>query len=198
MILEKIICNFMMTNCYLFGDEKTKEIIIIDPGGEPLAIERRIKNNNYKPKAIIFTHGHPDHTSAAEYLGAAFEIPIMHHSNEQKLINFRDTKYIKEPDVIQIGNENLYVLDTPGHTPGGIILVSYNNKIIFTGDTLFQGSIGRTDLRGGDFNKLMNSIHNKIMHNDKVKEDFIIYPGHMEESTIQAEMEHNLFKDNFL
>jgi len=198
MILEKIICNFLMTNCYFFGDDKTNEIIIIDPGGEELAIERRIKNRKYNPVGIVFTHGHPDHTIAGKYLKDKFKIPVYFHPNEKKLIPIEDFIPIKEPESIKIGNQELFVLDTPGHTSGGICLVSYQNKIIFTGDTLFRGSIGRTDLGNGNFYNLVNSIKNKIIRNEKINKNFIIYPGHDEESTINFEIEYNIFRKDFL
>ncbi|MBD3352654.1 MAG: MBL fold metallo-hydrolase [Candidatus Lokiarchaeota archaeon] len=198
MILEKIVCNFMGTNCYLFGDSNSKEIAIIDPGGNPVMINNRINSRDYKPKCIILTHGHPDHTGAANLVRREWDIPIFHHPKESPLIDFRDTKSIKEPDVVKIGSEELHVLDTPGHSPGGICLASYDNKILFTGDTLFRSSIGRTDLGGGSFDRLMNSIKTKIMRNPKISDDFKIYPGHMDESTIQTEKKANMYRRDFL
>jgi hydroxyacylglutathione hydrolase len=188
----------MGTNCYIFGDEKTKEVVIIDAGGEPLAIIRRIENNGYKPIALINTHGHPDHTGGTETIRDHFKVPVMYHPNEQKMIKFKDVTYIQEPDVIEVGSEKLHVLDSPGHSEGGLLLVSYENKILFTGDTLFAGSIGRTDFAGGDYSELMNSIRSKIMRNKRITDDFQVFPGHMQETTVGQERRKNMFKQDFL
>jgi glyoxylase-like metal-dependent hydrolase (beta-lactamase superfamily II) len=190
--------NFMGTNCYIFGDENTKEVVIIDAGGEPLAIIRRIENKGFKPIALICTHGHPDHVEGVTTVRDHFNIPVMYHPNEHEMIGFKDPKFIKEPDVIEVGSEKLHVLDSPGHTKGGIMLVSYENKVIFTGDTLFAGSIGRTDFQGGDFDTLMNSIRTKIMRNKKITDDFQVLSGHMHESTVGRERTTNMFKRDFL
>jgi len=199
MILESMVSNLMYgTNCYIFGDEKTKQVVIIDAGGEPTAIVQRIENREYKPIALICTHGHFDHTGGVEYLRDHFKIPVMYNEKDHKMIKFHNVKFIKEPEVIEIGSEKLHVLDSPGHSPGGILLVSYKNKIIFTGDTLFASSIGRTDFAGGDYGTLMNSIRFKIMRNEKVTDDFQILPGHMQESTIGREKKMNMFKRDFL
>jgi len=188
----------MGTNCYIFGDEETKEVVIIDAGGEPLAIIRRIENREFKPIALINTHGHPDHTGGTETIRDHFDIPIMYHTNEQKLIGFDDVTHVQEPDVIEVGSEKLHVLDSPGHSPGGMLLVSYENKILFTGDTLFAGSIGRTDFAGGDYSQLMDSIRFKIMRNKKITDDFQVLAGHMQESTVGQERTMNMFKRDFL
>lgn len=198
MILQTIVCNMMGTNCYIFGDEVTKEIVIIDPGGEPLAIKRRIENSEFKVITILITHGHPDHTGAAKTLSEELgNIPIMYNRNDLGMAGIRDAQFIKEPDIIEVGSEKLHVLDAPGHSPGGIMFVSYENKIIFTGDTIFRGSIGRTDL-GGDYDQLMATIKNKIMYNPQITDEFTILPGHMDESTVGNERRTNMFRRDFL
>lgn len=200
MIFHSMVCNMMSTNCYIFGDEVTKEVVFIDPGGEPTAIAQRIETEGLKPIAIILTHGHPDHTGSAKHLSELYKIPIKYHKKDIGLAGIRKSdgaEYIKEPDVIKISSEELYVLDSPGHSPGGILLISFKNKIIFTGDTLFQGSIGRTDL-GGDENALFNSIKTQIMYNPKVDDSFQIFPGHMYESTVGEERQNNAFRNRFL
>jgi glyoxylase-like metal-dependent hydrolase (beta-lactamase superfamily II) len=197
MILESMQVNFMGTNCYIFGDEKTKEVVLIDTGGEPLAIIRRIENREFKPIGIILTHGHPDHTQGTKKVRDHFGIPVMYHPDEQKMIGYQDVKFIKEPDVVEVGSEKLHIIDSPGHTHGGMMLVSFENKVVFTGDTLFAGSIGRTDFAGGDYPTLMNSIQ-KIMRHEKITDDFQVLPGHMQESTIGREKTMNMFRQDFL
>lgn len=199
-IVQRIVCNMMATNCYLFGDDNTREIVIIDPGGEPTAIMRRIEREKFIPKAILLTHGHGDHTGSAKSMRDNYNIPIMYSKKELGLVGIRRSNgayFVKEPEVIEIGKEKLHILDSPGHSPGGIMLANYDNKIIFTGDTIFQGSIGRTDF-GGNFEQLMNTIKEKIINNPKVSDDFILYPGHNEETTVEYEKKHNMFKDYFM
>ena len=113
------------------------------------------------------------------------------------MIKIDADRYIKEPDVIEVGSEKLHVLDAPGHSPGGIMLASYENKIMITGDTIFMGSIGRTDI-GGNFQQLMNTIRIKIMENDRVTDDFELYPGHGDDTTVRYEKTNNMFSEHFL
>ncbi len=173
------------TNCYLFGDEETKEIVIIDPGGNPGEIKKRTEK--FKPIAIILTHSHPDHAGAAMEVKDMFKIPIYVNKNEIRgqVSGNENFIFVNESYVIEIGSEKLHVIDSPGHSTGGIMLVSYENKIIFTGDTLFRGSIGRTDF-GGNYNTLMERIR-KIMHNTIITEDFTFFPGHVWISKIGLE-----------
>lgn len=196
MILERLVCTMMATNCYLFGDDKTKEIAIIDPGGEPTAITRRIERKGYDPKMVILTHGHPDHTGSAKYMHLQYGIPVLFNEKDKSMIKLNKGEYIKENDIIELGDEKLEVLESPGHTPGGILLISYKNKVIFTGDTLFMGSIGRTDI-GGNYNKLMDSIRTKIMRNPQVSDEFKVYPGHGEDSNVGYERKQNMFSSEF-
>jgi glyoxylase-like metal-dependent hydrolase (beta-lactamase superfamily II) len=195
-ILEVLVVGYIGTNCYLYGDAETKEIGIIDPGGNAPEIIARIQEMGYKPKYIIITHGHPDHTEAAPAIAKLFQIPIIYHKKERIIGLKTDTK-VQEGDTIMIGSLRLEIYHSPGHTDGGMILVDYSNKIIFVGDTLFQGSIGRTDL-GGDFPTLMSSIREKIMQNPKITDDFEILPGHMDSTTVGMEKKANPFRQDFL
>ena len=169
------------TNCYLYGDENTKEIAIIDPGINSNEVKSVINREGYKPVYLIGTHPHHDHIQCA--------IDIIEHFNITLLINgfgkgkLEDINFIRENDVIEIGAERLHVIETPGHTMNDIMLIDYNNKLIFTGDTLLSGRIPRQLI---NYDTLMNSIR-KILYYPKILDEFKIYPGHGGHSTIGKE-----------
>jgi glyoxylase-like metal-dependent hydrolase (beta-lactamase superfamily II) len=175
------VSGIFRTNCYLFGDENTKEIAIIDPGIESSDVKNFINRERYKPVYLIGTHAHHDHIQCAIDIMDYFNIPLL-IKNFGKYYG-KNTKYIKENDVIEIGAEHLHVIETPGHTINDIMLIDYNNKLIFTGDTLLRGRIPR---QLNNYTKLINSIK-KILYYPKISEEFKIYPGHGGHSTIGEE-----------
>jgi len=204
MILEILTVGALETNCYILGDEKTKQAVVIDPGGDFEIIEDHLKKLKLKVQYIILTHGHIDHIGALGELKKATGAEILIHSKDSamlydlnqnlsifsgdKIIPIKADKLLEEGDIIQCGGIKLEVLHTPGHTPGGISLLT--DKMIFTGDTLFCGSIGRTDFPGSSYQKLLSSIKEKLLSKD---DDFIIYPGHGPSSTIGDERKNNPF-----
>jgi glyoxylase-like metal-dependent hydrolase (beta-lactamase superfamily II) len=185
-------------------------VVIIDPGAEPETIINAINEIGAKPIAILLTHAHFDHTMKLGTVKRKFRVPLMYNKKEfdsgiysQKMAD----KWLKEGDAIKIGEITLYVLETPGHSPGSLIFYSkdvkeYNGKkidgVIFTGDLLFRGSIGRTDLQGGSSELLFSSIKNKIMRNPELSDNFLVLPGHMGNTSIRIERESNYFKEYFL
>lgn len=202
MFLEKIVIDLMDVNCYIFGDDKTKEIAIIDPGGNTDLIIEKIGENNLKVIAIINTHGHIDHIAGNEIMKDYFNAPLLIHKKDSMMIKsihenlsaFFEPSFVSPPadrllddnDIISIGSINLKVIHTPGHTQGSICL-NFEN-IIFTGDTLFAGGIGRTDLSGGSEKDLMESINKKLL---VFPDDTLIYPGHGPSSKIGIEKKHS-------
>ncbi|MHA2037784.1 MAG: MBL fold metallo-hydrolase [Promethearchaeota archaeon] len=169
------------TNCYLYGDEITKEIGIIDPGINPNAVISVIDDNEYQPVYLIGTHPHHDHIQCATDIMDYFNIPLL-------IMDYRRWQagniiFLKENDIIEIGEERLHVIETPGHTRNDIMLIDYNNRLIFTGDTLLRGRLPR-QLK--NYNKLINSIK-KILHYPNISDEFKIYPGHGGNSTIGQE-----------
>ena len=187
------------TNCYLFGDENTKEIVIMDPGGNASEIKNIIEKEGFRPVAVILTHKHMDHVGAALEVSKHFgNITLIGHEKDFRKTKFDkgNFRFVSENDEINIGKEILHVIDSPGHSKGGIMLVSYENKLVFSGDTLFKGSIGRTDF-GGNYEHLMNSIR-KIMRNERITDDFLVLPGHMGVSSIGVERKTNMFRNDFL
>jgi len=185
------------TNCFLVGDVQNEEAAVIDPGfdsnSEAKKILNEIERNKFRVKFIINTHGHPDHTSGNNAMKEALKAPTLIHEYDAPLLkNSSADKAIREGDVIELGEIKLRVLHTPGHSKGSIALLSAD--AVFSGDTLFAGSIGRYDLPGGSLEELMNSIKNKLMIlPDHVK----VYPGHGPVTTIGEERRSNPFLQDF-
>jgi glyoxylase-like metal-dependent hydrolase (beta-lactamase superfamily II) len=182
--------GYLSTNCYVVSCEKTKQAAIIDPGlemeQEAKPILDYIKQNDLTVKYIINTHGHPDHISGNKFMKQATGASILIHENHKGRANA--DKKLKEGDVIHVGNFKLVVLHTPGHTKSGICLLG--DEVVFTGDTLFAGSIGRTDFPGGSFKEIMDSIKTKLL---PLPDNFKMYPGHESFSTIGDEKKYNPF-----
>lgn len=214
MFLERLVVGPFSVNCYLIGCSQHKKMAVIDPGGEVEKIWRRIQNTGYSLEYIINTHGHIDHTAGNLDLKQKSQAKILAHTDDAYLMAadqqefieamfpqefieaiFPEAKPSPPPDillsdgqVIQLGDISLKVLHTPGHSPGGICLLT--EGILFTGDTLFASSIGRTDFPGGNFDQLISSIRNKLYCLDARLE---ILPGHGETSTLGEEMRYNPF-----
>jgi glyoxylase-like metal-dependent hydrolase (beta-lactamase superfamily II) len=182
--------GWLSTNCYVISCEETKEAAVIDPGmeseGETEQILDYIKKNGFKVKYIINTHGHPDHVVGNEDMKEATGAPILIHENTIERVDAE--RKLRDGDVLKVGNFKLVVLHTPGHTPDGISLLA--DDVVFTGDTLFAGSVGRTDFLGGSYNDLMQSIKSKLMC---LPENIIVYCGHGPSTTIGDEKRYNPF-----
>jgi len=210
MIFKRLIVGPLSTNCYIFGSDKTKEVVIIDAGGNSNKIIEVIGNLNAQPKALLLTHGHFDHTLKIGKILRYFEIPLMYNKKKYDSGVFTQKeadRWLIEGDIIKIGNLNLHVLETPGHSPGSLCFYTKDVKkfedleidgLIFSGDLIFRRSIGRSDIHGGDPNQLFESIRNKIMYNRDLTENFLIFPGHMEMTTLGEESRMNMFKNYFL
>ncbi|MDO9579724.1 MAG: MBL fold metallo-hydrolase [Bacteroidales bacterium] len=172
-IVKQIIVGELETNCYLFISGN--ELAIIDPGDEAEKILKEIKKTKAKLKYIINTHYHFDHILANEKIKKETGAQILIHEDEKAFIDFDIDKFLKEGSKINIGKSVLKVIHTPGHTKGGICLLG--EDFVFTGDTLFKGAYGRTDLAGGSQKDLMESLErlSKLL-----KPEMMVYPGHGE------------------
>lgn len=197
-------------NCYLYWDETSADGVIIDPGvyydDEKQKLIGFTESHGISVKLILNTHGHIDHIMGNKWAKEYFKAPILIHRGDLPLIRGaieqgemfglkfpappQPDRYIEESDVIEAGTTQLKVVHTPGHSPGSVCFVDEDNKIIFGGDTVFRGSIGRTDLWMGDLKTLLDSVNNKIM---TYGDDYIICPGHMEETTVGEEKISNPF-----
>jgi len=204
MFVKKIIVGQMEANCYLLADEKTKRAIIIDPGEEAKRILHEIEQNKLKVIYIVNTHAHIDHIGANDEIRKKTGASLLIHSADASYLKNAEmnlsiamgrikeflppTQLLEEGEKIKVDEISLEVLHTPGHTPGSICL--YIKDRLFTGDTLFAGSIGRTDLPGGNFKDLQNSIKEKLLiFPNKV----IVHPGHGPDTNIGKEKQHNPF-----
>ena len=203
-----IIVGGLETNCYLVYCEDTKACVIVDPGAESDKIFPVIAEEELRPIAVINTHGHVDHIGANRDMKDKFDIPLWIHAGDKEMLvrtqslelslflGAKDSpppdRYLVDGDEIKIGNGRLRVLHTPGHSPGGMCL--YTDGMVFTGDSLFVGSVGRTDFPGSSWDVLEASIQKKLF---TLPGDTIVYPGHnygpTPSSTIQYEKRHNPF-----
>jgi glyoxylase-like metal-dependent hydrolase (beta-lactamase superfamily II) len=207
MLLNTVVVTEFMTNCFILGDEQTLQAVVIDPGGEAEKILKQIDAMGLKVIAVVNTHAHVDHIGAIREIKDATGAQIMMHKDELPLLQAASRmgrlfgvrieqppdpdRFLSEGEEIFFGNGiSLTVLETPGHSPGGITLVTSDKKICFAGDTLFAGSIGRTDLPGGDYNTLIASIKTKLL---PLGDDVKVLPGHGPATTVGAERRYNPF-----
>lgn len=181
-------------NTYLITDTATGFKAIIDPGYFGVDVRMDIRNNAYL-KYVLLTHGHHDHfLEAKEYVDEYSSVTLAAPEKDMKLIHSYPVKcpepsvFLKDGDVITLGETELHVIETPGHTGGGVCFAT--DREVFTGDTLFRLSVGRTDLPTGDWNQLVESIKNKLYTLD---DEMIVYPGHGDPTTIGFEKRANPF-----
>jgi len=210
MIFKKLVVGALATNCYIFGSKKTSELVVIDPGGNADTIIKSIEELSGKPVAVLLTHGHFDHTTKVGRILRNFDIPLMYSKKEYESGTFTQkeaNRWLVEGDTINIGEIVLHALETPGHSPGSLCFYSADVKelngkkidgILFSGDLIFRGSVGRSDFQGGNQNLLFSSIKNKIMNNKELTDNFVICSGHMGLTTIGEERAHNMFRKYFL
>jgi len=197
MLIETFILGSLSTNCYVVSSEKTKDAIVIDPGLdfslEADQIFDYITQASLNVKLIVNTHGHPDHISGDAVFQEKYNVPIcIHRSDAASLkglenVNFPAAVLLEDGGLIKFGDESLKVMHTPGHTPGSICLLG--ERLVFTGDTLFAGGIGRTDFPGGSDTYMRLSLQ-KLM---RLPDYFFIYPGHGSTSIMGEEKRANPF-----
>ena len=205
--IKTLVFNAFQVNTYILSDE-TNDCIIVDAGcyepHEEQTIKDYIDNNSLKPVLLISTHCHIDHVLGNNYINEKYNTKILSNRNDEFLLNASSDssiifgldlkkpppidKYIEEGDVINFGNSLLNVFHVPGHSPGSITLYSASQGFILTGDVLFNRSIGRSDLPGGDGNKLIEGIKEKLM---VLPGETIVYSGHGQTTTIAEENENN-------
>ena len=203
--VRHLVVGAVATNCYIAENRKTKEALIIDPGDNAARIEQIIKEDGVVPVAVLLTHGHFDHIMGIDDFLKAFPVPVYAGEDELPVIEddrlnvssmygpkyaFHGAQPVRDGQVIECAGIEVDVLQTPGHTVGGCCYYLPKEHRLFSGDTLFCASIGRTDLPTGSSSQLVRSVQEKIM---TLPDDTKIYPGHMEETSVQFEKEHNPF-----
>jgi hydroxyacylglutathione hydrolase len=210
MIHEILPVGVLQCNCSIFGDETTREAIVVDPGDDISEIQSILTRHDLKVKAIAITHAHIDHIGGAAKLKAATGAPVWMNAADHVLYDHLDVQAgwlgmetpsrteidvdAKDGSKLQLAGADFEVLQTPGHTQGSIsIWIPAENKVV-AGDTLFRDSIGRTDLPGGDGSQILRSIHQKLL---PLPDDAVVIPGHGENTTIGRERARNPFLQRF-
>ena len=202
MKIKQYVVGEVSTNCYIVINEETSECLVIDVGASASKIALRMKQEGLQPKAILLTHGHFDHVSEAEELAKEFNIlSYAYESEEETLKDMRKNAswmlgrdesytadvYVKE-EVLDLAGFQIQVLHTPGHTKGGCCYYFKEHDVLFSGDTLFAGCVGRTDLAGGSMSQIVRSIQEKLM---TLPDETVVYPGHGQATTIKTERNEN-------
>ena len=204
MILERFTVGPFAENCYLIG--KAPRIAIVDPGGESERIAEVIDGNGWKPEAIVLTHGHIDHVAHCCHLAERYALPVYMHRADLFLLQSAQfpefaamlgarpcpepTGYLEEGVPVEVAGLRLRVLHTPGHTPGSVCLLDDESGEALVGDMVFYRGVGRTDLPGGDFAKLADSVRDRLF---AVEGDFRLWPGHGPETRLEEERLENPF-----
>lgn len=201
--------NPFQMNSYLYFCEDSREGVLIDPGyytkNEQVSLLRYIDENSITVKSVLYTHGHVDHVMGSAFAAEVFGSERYIHREDLFLYNNAAAhgefygldinglpplnNFFNDKSVIKVGNMELDIIHTPGHSPGGVCITDHNNRKVFCGDSVFRQSIGRTDLPGGDYNTLINSIQNKLFK--LCSDEYELFPGHMEKTTIGDEKRNN-------
>ena len=201
--VETYVVGSVQTNCYFAINEETRETLIIDPGASAGRLAERLAEQQLNPEAILLTHGHFDHAGGAAELAAHFGIKVYAHERERETLDtpslnlsgwgggaesYHVDEFLKDEQEIDLAGFHIRVFHTPGHTEGGCCFYFPYQNILFSGDTLFHMSVGRTDFPRGSMSAIVRSIREKIL---PLPEQTRVYPGHNDETTVGTERMYN-------
>ena len=205
MQIERFIVGMVGTNCYVVSNEETSECFLVDPGAYSDKVIAYIREHELKPQAILLTHGHFDHIMGLDGVLREFPIPVYAQEEEEILLKdasynasvsygpaytFSGASYIKDGQSLELAGMTIRAIHTPGHTIGGCCYYIESEHVLFSGDTLFHDSVGRTDFPTGSQSQLVRSIREKLLG---LPEETVVCPGHMSETTIGHEKKYNPF-----
>lgn len=205
MRIQQYVVSVCATNCYFAINDDTKEVLIIDPGASAKQLAEKVKEHGLKPVGILLTHGHFDHAGAAAELSQLLDVKIYAHEAERETLEtpglnlsgweaksetYHADVYVKDEQELELAGFKVRVLFTPGHTVGGCCYYFVEQSAVFSGDTLFEGSIGRTDFPKGSASQLIRSINEKLMI---MPDETAVYPGHGEMTSVGMERVNNPF-----
>ncbi len=201
--IETLVLGMLETNCYLLTNSRTRAVVVIDPADEARRIVERIEKRNLKPEAILLTHGHFDHTGAVSALCRRFSVPVLASAPEEEILldteknlsalyggglTIQADRLLADQEELQLAGFQIRVLYTPGHTAGSVCYYLPKEGVLFSGDTLFRGSVGRTDFPTGSMGRIHESLHATLF---SLPDDTMVYPGHGEETDIGYERRYN-------
>ena len=205
MQIERFIVGMVGTNCYVVSNEETSECFLVDPGAYSDKVIAYIREHELKPQAILLTHGHFDHIMGLDGVLREFPIPVYAQEEEEILLKdasynasvsygpaytFSGASYIKDGQILELAGMTIRAIHTPGHTIGGCCYYIESEHVLFSGDTLFHDSVGRTDFPTGSQSQLVRSSREKRLG---LPEETVVCPGHMSETTIGHEKKYNPF-----
>lgn len=203
MRVERFVTGIISTNCYLAVNEETKQAVIVDPAACPKKMLEYIAGEGLKIEAILLTHGHFDHIMGIDGFLERFPAPVYVHEDDEKVMNdprlnqssiytagytFSGAKYLRDRQTLDLAGYTFEVIHTPGHTWGGCCYYIPSEQVLFSGDTLFQCSVGRTDFETSSTSDLLHSVREKLF---QLPDETHVYPGHMGETTIGFEKANN-------
>lgn len=205
MRVEKFVTGIISTNCYLAVNEDTKQAVVVDPAAAPARLMDHIREEGLKIEAILLTHGHFDHIMGIDGFLKEYSVPVYVHEDDLKMMEdpqwnqsaiytagytFAGAVPLRDGQTLSLAGYDFQVLHTPGHTPGGCCYYVQSEGVLFSGDTLFQRSVGRTDFEGSSTKDLIRGIREKLM---VLPDNTHVYPGHMGETLIGYEKRENPF-----
>ena len=199
MEIRRYLGSSFATNIYLVWDEESRKAFLVDPAAPKEDLDKFIKDNELQLVYIILTHGHGDHTGGLRFFQKQYpDAKLIAGRHERKYLYERQEAFgpggvkadieVKDGDTVDVGNMHLEFIECPGHTPGGISILT--DGVLFSGDTLFRASVGRTDFPGGDWDALIHTVKDKLL---VLPEDTLVLPGHMQQTTIGYEKRYNPF-----